>query len=232
MRFIGIDQSKRSTAIVCLDGDGELYDFHLVTPPYEMNGEQLIDYQWQTINRFIDENDDGNLKIALEGAAFAAGGSSSDLLWGIQWYIRTRIFVEYPGTPIGIITPATWRSSILTTQEQSAFKAQYGGKIGLKHAVVSKLPESVLEKFSIHVRDNIKYINVSKGYKPEANRKDSYDAIFDLADAWGIARHRYLLDNGYVKPVKAKKPKAKKQHPLLGVVPKTNKMLQRRKPCA
>lgn len=231
MRYIGIDQSKRSTAIVCLDDEGEMVDFHLVTPPFNLDKEELIHYQWTTLSKFISEQlSYDQVCFALEGAAFAAGGSASDLLWGIQWYIRTRIHVEYPGYLIGIITPATWRSSILATDEQRRFKEQYGGKIGLKHAVVSKLPQDTHEKLISYIRDNIQYINISKGYKPDANRKDAWDALFDLADAWGIARHRFMLSKGWTKPVKEKKPKVKKQHPLLNIQPKTSAMLQRRKP--
>lgn len=202
MIVIGIDQSKRSTAVVALEDD-KLVDFMLVTPPSNYDTERLINYQWSLIEQFIDNmyKLDCDVAIALEGAAFAAGGASSDLLWGIQWYIRTRIFVQYPMSPIGIITPATWRSKVLPIVEQREFKSKFGGKIGLKHGVVSKLPEFIREKFDKYLERNKFTILESKGREADGRSEKYKEGLFDLADAWGIATHRTLLSKGTKKAV-------------------------------
>jgi hypothetical protein len=209
MITIGIDQSKRSTALCAILDGTKVLDCMLVTPPSDYDTEMLINFQWSLIGPFIQNlcklpEAVNGIAIALEGAAFSAGGSSSDLLWGIQWYIRTRIFVEFPDIPIGIITPATWRSSIVPITEQREFKSKFGGKIGLKHAVVSKLPSAVTTMFDNYI-DQAKYrILESKGLKPDGRSNKHLEGMFDLADAYGIAYHRYLISTGVRKAVKVK----------------------------
>lgn len=210
MSIIGIDQSKRSTAIVALDDNGELMDFALVTPPLEYDKEILINYQWEIISCFMTAHKP--TAIALEGAAFAAGGASSDLLWGIQWYIRTRTFVEFPDVPIGIITPASWRASIVHAKEQKEFKQRYGGKIGLKHAVISKLPQNVRSAMNNYLDMHKHRLQAAKGYVAGGTSKEYLTGLHDLADAWGVARHRWLLSQTGGK-AKAK-PEVKKMSVL------------------
>lgn len=209
--IIGIDQSKRSTAAVALNLDGSLKNAVLITPPKEIDKEDLIIYQWTILHNFLKFMQP--TAIALEGAAFAAGGSSTDLLWGIQWFIRTSIKMEFPSVPIGIITPASWRASVVPIEEQRKFKLDYGGKIGLKHAVVSKLPKDVLNHFLEYVEKERRSILLSKGIKPEGRSNAHKEALFDLADAWGIAHHRYLISKDFKKhdKVKIKKESALKR---------------------
>lgn len=223
MIVIGIDQSKRSTAAVALK-DGTLVGGLLVTPPISYDKEILIDYQWEEISKFLRDMKETfnreDIAIALEGAAFQAGGSSSDLLWGIQWYIRTRILVEFPNIPIGIITPASWRKSIVPIEEQRKAKLDYGGKIGLKHAVLEKLPLSVRGMFEELIENRRDNILISKGLQPSGRSNEYKKAIFDLADAWGIAKHRYLLEG---KPVKVPKTPDKKMSTLQRRFPSASK---------
>lgn len=191
--IISIDQSKRSTAAMAFDSrTGLLIDFILITPPKDIDQEHLINYQWNYLQNFIDATGYKLKAVALEGAAFAAVGASNDLLWGIQWYIRTRFLVEYE-VPVGILTAATWRSTLVPIKEQRAFKAQYGGKIGLKHAVVSKLPEDVKKRFDDYLELNKDRINTAKGF-PSGSRSNEYKkSLWDLSDAWGVGKHRLTL---------------------------------------
>jgi hypothetical protein len=194
--FIGIDQSKRSTAIVAMTRYYKMIDFELINPIYQ-DKEELIIYQWNNIKAFIERvkliAPYGCISgIALEGAAFTAVGQACDLLWGIQWYIRTRLIVEYPEVPVGILSPATWRSSLLTRKEQQEWKAKYG-KIGLKHGVISKLPENDKQKFDDYIELHRERLLELKGFKPDSISKKYKECIFDLGDAWGIANHRVIL---------------------------------------
>jgi hypothetical protein len=204
---IGIDQSKRSTAVTALDEYGDLFGFCLINPPLYYDGEKLINYQWEKLSSFLDSMPNDEIVIALEGAAFAAGGASSDLLWGIQWYIRTRIHVEFPGVPIGIITPATWRSKILPASEQREWKAKCGGKIGLKHGVVAVTPEYIRLRFEAYLEGIKAIILVAKGKEPDSRSKVYKECLFDLCDSWGIAQHRLSLTKKTAKFVPAPAPK-------------------------
>jgi hypothetical protein len=197
LKYVGIDQSKRSTAAVSLNDDGEMVGFTLISPSMDMDKEELIAYQWYELNNFLSvQACNSLLAIALEGAAFSAGGSSSDLLWGIQWFLRTSIYINYPEIPIGIITPASWRASIVHIEDQRTYKAMYGGKIGLKHAVKEKLPTSVLTAFVDYLEAYKNSINMAKGKEIGSRSKEYLKSIYDLADAWGIARHRWMIRNG------------------------------------
>ncbi len=201
--YIGIDQSKRSTAAVAIGKDGQYLDCLLVTPPLDMDGERLVDHVWSELSAFMVKHDP--YAIALEGAAFAAGGSSSDLLWGIQWYIRTRTFVEFPDVPIGILTPATWRATIVSSKEQNGCKLRHGGKIGLKYAVRSKIPEGVLERMKLYLECEKRRILASKGKIPDGRSNVHLDGLHDLCDAYGIALHRYKISAGLLKKCYTKK---------------------------
>jgi hypothetical protein len=164
-----------------------------------MDGEDLIHYQWNEIKTFIDKQMKGNklVGIALGGAAFSAKGSSNDLLWAIQWYIRTRFMVEFPDIPVGIINVSTWRSHILTKEEQREWKAEYpkNTKLALKLATVKKLPEDLQFRFSKYLDENRDRINAAKNkdWKPGSKSNEYLKGLFDLADSWGIAKHRASL---------------------------------------
>jgi hypothetical protein len=211
---IGIDQSKKSTALHALDRHGETISYTLITPPIELIGENLICYQWDAIHEFISDikSTHAIIGIAIEGAAFTMIGQANDLLWGIQWYVRTRILVEFD-IEATILTAATWRSSILTRQELQSFKADYEGKIGLKHAAVSKLPIALRDELENYVYLERNRINLTKG-KKDGSRSELYkEALYDLTDSWGLAKHLlYLHDNPHkVKaPVKKVKKRRKK----------------------
>jgi len=194
--IVGVDQSKRSTGVVVLDNNGNMVGFKLITPPIEIDNEILIDYQWAKIRELFESVGSNHIDgVALEGAAFHALGKANDLLWGIQWYVRTRLKVEYPDISIGIINVATWRSTLLTKIEQKEWKIKYGGKIGLKHAIVSKLPPDVriiFENYLINHKEEINAVKV-KDWKPGSKSREYEKCIFDLADAYGIAFYRLSL---------------------------------------
>jgi hypothetical protein len=233
--FIGIDQSKKSTALHALDLDGETINYTLITPPIELDSENLICYQWDAIKEFIEDIQCSHevVGIVLEGAAFAAMGASNDLLWGIQWYVRTRILVEFDMV-VGIITAASWRSSILTRVELQWFKAHHGGKIGLKHAAVSKLPPELRNELERYVYQERNRINLTKGKKADSRSEVYKDALFDLTDSWGLAWHRICLHHkGHrAVPIAVKKVKRrKKATPVFVEAPVIKKPLVRRSEC-
>lgn len=189
--ILGIDQSKRSTAITALDMQGNLKDFLLINPPKELDKEDLLLYQWEEIRHFIERQKYYNgfqpiVGAALEGLSFGSVGAAKDLLAGLQWYVRARFVVEYPEIPLGVIPVASWRSKILSKTEQASYKKQYK-KDGLKVGVIEKLPKEVLEKFEDYVKGHEDRIREVKGSQWK-------DSLYDLGDSWGIAKHRLSLE--------------------------------------
>lgn len=198
--ILGLDQSKRSTGVTAINRNGELLDFTLITPPLTIDNEELINYQWEKIDKFVINLMRGCSTyfqidaVAMEGLAFGAKSASIDLLWAIQWYIRTRFLIEY-NINVGIITAATWRSTIVPIKEQRQAKLNYGGKIGLKHAVEDNLPQDVHDRFAeylIKEKDRINAVRVAN-WKPGCKSNEYRKAIWDLGDSWGIAQHRLSL---------------------------------------
>ena len=229
--IVGIDQSKKSTALHALDLHGETLNYLLITPPIELDKEDLICYQWDAIREFLLDIQETHkvIAVAIEGAAFATMGQANDMLWGIQWYVRTRILLEFDITA-DILTAATWRSSILTRKEIQNFKADYEGKIGLKHAAMSKLPPALRTELENYVYQERNRINMAKG-KKDGSRSEAYnDALYDLTDSWGLANHRLFLHHNPDKVfVPVKKPKKrKKQVPVPKEAPTIRATLQRR----
>jgi len=194
--IIGIDQSMKSTAVVALNLKGEMVDFGLIIPPSSLNKEETIHYIWEPLYFTIGKNYGVIKGIAIEGLAFSAFGNTKDLLYGIQWYVRTRLKVEFPEILVGVINVQTWRSCILTREEQRLYKTKYG-KIGLKIGVVEKLPNEIKMQFDKYLELNKDEINACrvKDWKPGCKSKKYLESMYDLADAWGIATHRLKLYN-------------------------------------
>lgn len=192
--IIGIDQSKRSTALVSLFPDGSIADLELINPGKDLDGEFLIKYQWDHIHDFLKRHQSIRA-IALEGLAFGSQDSSYDLLCGIHWHIRTQLFTFYPKIFSGVIAVSSWRSKILSKEEQRMWKANFmGDRVGLKHGVLSKIPENDMRKIDIYMDVNRERINASLGLNNlKGNTKPFQAKKFDIGDAWGIAKYRLSL---------------------------------------
>lgn len=173
--YIGIDQSKRSTGCVMLDESGSIKSHHLIYEP-KLDNEQLMVYQWDSFDAWIGETIGDRSSIAgalIEGLSFGSVGSSKDFLAGLQWHFRAKFLEEY-NRLLGTIPVSMWRSKVLDKDEQKLAKAV--GKTGLKEAVVSKL--------SVHTKNDFMHTVKSYGKK---------DSLYDLADAFFIAKHCHNL---------------------------------------
>jgi len=199
--YLGIDQSKRSTAAVLLDKKGTLIDYTLINEPDDE--VELIITQWFYLTRFIRENicSHEDIKGALiEGLAFGAVGGSKDFLAGLQWYFRARMRDDY-GVFLGTVPVSKWRAVVLDKAEQREAKA--AGKDGLKQAVVNKLPEDVRSAFADYVeacKDRILLAKYPQS-KPGSRSTRHQEALYDLADAYFIADYcRRVVRNGTETP--------------------------------
>jgi len=171
IRYLGIDQSKRSTGMVLVNEDGELMDYKLINEP-RLGGEELILMQLHELDKFIQDNIVDNEELAgalIEGLSFGSVGSGKDFLAGLQWACRVFMYDHYRF--LGTVPVSEWRSKVLTKEEQR--EAKSSGKDGLKKACVEKLPWEVKEAF-------VDYVGKLKVKK---------DALYDLCDAYWIAQH-------------------------------------------
>lgn len=177
--YIGIDQSKRSTASVALNRDGSMRSFLLINQLEE--NEDLILKQWCAFDDWLLNSlgYDDPCGALIEGLSFGSVGSGKDFLAGLQWYFRARFALEYSKF-LGTTPVSQWRSKVLSKDEQKAAKAE--GKEGLKKACVDKLPEEVKLQFSNYLQQNEKQIRLVK-------KSLWKDCIYDLTDAYWIAEY-------------------------------------------
>lgn len=177
--MVGIDLSLRSTGIVVLNDSNTLVDFCVVGHPTLKNEDVLI-FNTENIMAFLEKHQKND--IAIEGLSFMANSSSKDLLWGNFWCLRTQIKKDFMDcVNVSIIPVARWRKTVLTRDEQRSAKKTLKGK--LKRACVLKLPEDVFKKFDLYIREN----------------KLKKDAIYDLTDAYFIAKFQNDFNKGLVK---------------------------------
>lgn len=173
---VGVDQSKRSTAVVAISDKGYLIDFMLICPAIELDNEELLIYHYDELFFFLDKYDNKEKVLAIEGLSYGSVSSSKDLLAGLFWYIRTRLKVMYPDMLVGVIPCASWRAKVLSKEERQEI-SKLKVKDGLKKATVSKLPFSVRVRFEDYIRQN--------SFKKES--------VYDLCDAYWIAQYRRNL---------------------------------------
>ena len=182
--FLGVDQSKRSTAAVLLNPDGSMKDFTLIVRAEE--DELLILQQWADFTTWLNPTrNEGDIRGALiEGLSFGSVGSGKDFLAGLQWFFRARFRHTY-GLFLGTTPVSQWRSKVLTKEEQREAKKE--GKDGLRKACVNKLPVEVKERFDVYLKEHeVELRKVKKSLWK--------DCIYDLSDAHGIAQYRLSLE--------------------------------------
>lgn len=189
---LGIDQSKRSTAITALNSNGEIVDCILINPGPEYDMEQLVQYQWNHIKEFIDRQPSVKA-IALESLAFGSVSKGYDLLCGIHWYIRTQLLTDYPHLYTGVITATQWRSKILTPKQAQEYKRLHGGKVGLKYGVLDCIPSIEYDKLSDYLESQKERLQEAKGFKAGGTSTKYQECMFDLGDSYGIAKYRLSL---------------------------------------
>lgn len=168
---VGIDQSKRSTALVLTD-EGKLEDFLLVCPSKELDNEDLILYQWELVYRFIYKYCEFIDTINLEGLSFNSVSSSKDLLAGLHWSTRANL-KHFLGITANIVPVLSWRAKVLSKEERKSI-SELKIKDGLKKAVVDKLPFEVKVRFEDYIREC--------GFKATS--------LWDLSDAYQLSLYK------------------------------------------
>jgi hypothetical protein len=173
--ILSIDLSLRSTGICVLDIDGTLKGFRLITPSAkEWNDEELLIHIADTVIEFAKQYP--ITAIAIEGLAYNSFSGEKDKINGNFWHLRCALKEAFPGVLIGIIPVTSWRSYLLSKEEQREIK-KLTEKDALKKACVLRLPKSVEEAFSSYLSMN----------------KISGKGMYDLSDAYHLGKYRLSL---------------------------------------
>lgn len=187
---MGLDMSMRSTGLVVLSPDDNLMTFDVwKTRKDEDNskdkfnmGEFFFDPEDHIIEfcdyvvRMVDKWSVD--KFVIEGLAYTRASAHKDFIQGIYWGVRSHIRRESPHVLIGSIAVNSWRSKVLTRDEQKEAKKIYTPKTeALKIATYKKLPDHIYQVFI----DFIEQMN----YTPKT--------IYDLSDAYFLTKHRNTL---------------------------------------
>jgi hypothetical protein len=187
---LGLDMSMRSTGIVVLSPDDDLLWFDVYKTRkdevpkkhkwelgiwFEDPEDHIIGISESVVNWIDDWSVD---KFVIEGLTFSRKSAHKDFIAGIYWGIRSHIRRESPHVLIGSIVVNSWRSKVLTPDEAKWAKENLSPKTeALKIAVVDKLPEHIMRKFKLWIKQ--------MNHDPKT--------IYDLADAYFLTKFRNTL---------------------------------------
>lgn len=201
--YIGIDLALRKIGIVCLDKDGKLKKTILIDSDQKKhNDEELLMRNKLNITTAIysciNANKSEIKMIALEGLSFNSKSASVDLIAANHW--MTRIEIKKDGFDYKIIYPKSWQKSVVTKEILAEWaktwpiiRAKKGQKLSkeqvtannkskaeirklTKSCILANVPFEIKESFEKYIKDN----------------KIKSDALYDLADAYHIAR--FIMD--------------------------------------
>lgn len=174
--LVSIDLSMRSTGVCFLAADGTLVGCRLISPSNkEYNDEDLLNYISNEVLRLVEEHEEHIKAIVIEGLSFNSFSSEKDKINGNFWHLRCQLKARFGSIPIGIIPVTSWRSYVLSKEEQKV--AKLSGKDGLKKACVALVPPSVREYFDTCV----------------LSQKAKKESIYDLTDAYHLGQYRLSL---------------------------------------
>ena len=180
---MGIDLALRNSACVSLDNNGKFLDCIVLTSiASKYDAEDLLIYNYSTIFNFI--NDKQSI-VMIEGLAFNSTSLAKDIIAGNFWNIRLGLYkeeIEYH-----IVAPASWRAKVFPSEVKERLKndrkeANVAGIAGsklIKEAALSIVPDNIKKEFKKYLTDN----------------KLNVKFMYDLADAYCIAKHGVILYN-------------------------------------
>jgi hypothetical protein len=189
LKIVGIDLALRNSACVSLDENGNYIDCKVITSTAEdFEAEDLLLYNCNSILGFaVDKckNPKDELIVIIEGLAFSSVSLAKDIIAGNFWHVRFTFYMEE--IEYHIVAPASWRARVFPEDIKSKLKAdkkrlkddgKTNGKL-IKEAALSVVPLDVKKDFK-------KYLTLNK-------LNDKF--MYDLADAYCIAKHGVLLYN-------------------------------------
>ena len=191
--LVSIDMSLRSTGIVVMDSKDNLIDYRIIKTFNKVNKgdyDQMIDHE-DTINHVVDEimeitYQQDTRRVVIEGLSHQGKSGMKDVIAGLFWAIRSTIRRESPHIYIGAIPVLTWRSKVLTPKEVRESNTKFSPKNkAIKKATLEKLSKKIRVEFENYLE--------SEGFHK--------DHIFDLTDAYFMAKYRNSLDkkSGLIK---------------------------------
>lgn len=209
--YVGIDLALRNIGMVALDNDGEFLDCGLISSdPKKYNNEELllhnIDMVDTFVNTFFDKDRSKRFKdsfkaVGLEGLSFNSKSASIDLIAANHWQVR--VYLRHEELPLSVIPPKSWMKSILTKDVLSAWAKDYPVTRAKRGMKLTKTEQQDNAKSKAQVRKLGKQLILDS--VPDAvrtqlqeyvtDRKLHKDCIYDLSDAYHIARYVFNLRN-------------------------------------
>lgn len=194
MKYVSIDLSMRSTALVAMDDDGSINYKLVISDSKKINDEQLLMYNAIEIVDFINKHKPKY--VGLEGLSFGSISGSKDIIAGNFWYVRTQIY-QHCDVELEIIPVLTWRSPLFDKEERKTLKENDKLVKQLKKdmkEIKSKTEKSRIlkENEELILKASIKYLTWEK---LPVNIRNMFQEVgftkgcFDLTDAYFIANH-------------------------------------------
>lgn len=176
---VGIDLALRRTGVVALALDGSLCHHSVFgNSDRDISPEDLLRYNQKQLAELLDNPAIlPGAVVALEGLVFGGSKVSADRTAANHWL--TRLAITERGHRMNVIHPRIWQHDVITpaARQQVATLKGFPRRKALKEVVVACLPPEVIYDFNYYVSSN--------GLP--------YDALWDLADAYFIAK--YELDS-------------------------------------
>ena len=187
--YIGIDLGLRSNGIVALDKHGKLIDMDLITTSKSLpknsrkthnvyNDESMMIYTYRRFEKFFQTLNSTEYVVAIERLSYASISSSKDVLAGMHWYIRTRLYENFD-IEFEVLSPAKWRNGIISKQDEIDIQLDYLSED------INKVGPYVICPYKSEIDVFVEDFSEKNACKS--------DAHYDLSDAYWIAK--YLLKN-------------------------------------
>ena len=191
MKILGIDLSLRSTGMF-IDGQYKLVQ----SDPKKLNDEALLVYNAITILDFIKETKPDF--INLEGLSLGSVSSSTDMICGNFWYLRTEIFKTHPHLKINIVPVKTWRCPLFSKADNKLFLENNKKLKALKKELeYEKMDFKGKRQFAadnaeLILDSNVKYLTWKKlpiEWQDEFYTFGFTKGCFDLTDSYFLSKY-------------------------------------------
>ena len=179
--LLSIDASLRSTGFVVFYDDGQMNDYGVINTsikkfPVSVGYEPVINNIAKHVKWIISFHDIDT--VVIEGLSLGSKSKVRDAIDGLHWTLRCSIVKDWPDVLIGVVPVFSWRNWLLPKEIRNKKNKKKNQWPTIKDLTFYSLPIDIQEEFIAYVAEfNLKY-----------------DAIYDMADAYGLGLYRLSLD--------------------------------------